>query len=276
MDLEHTRQSLRESREEVLHARSRARVEALASNVAHEINNLNNPLVLNTPVIEQIVDAARPLLDERCRDEGDFRVAGIPWSKLRERISTIIEGTREATRDIQEYAARLRGMVSGEAGAHREAVDLREVVETAAGLTKEVIEQSTDRFSLRTPNDALPTVAADPKSLCVVVMELIENACYALSCCDQAIAVAAHHNTDQKTLTVTVADEGCGMDSRELDRIFEPFYTTGGDSDGIGLGLCVAQRIVEKHSGCLEFDSEPGRGTTACVILPAEGNNEED
>jgi polar amino acid transport system substrate-binding protein len=62
------------------------------SNVAHEINNLNNPLVLNTPVIEEIVDAAQPLFDERLREEGDFRVAGIPWSRLRERISRITGG----------------------------------------------------------------------------------------------------------------------------------------------------------------------------------------
>jgi len=67
-------------------------------------------------------------------------------------------------------------------------------------------------------------------------------------------------------LRVTFADEGCGIDPEALAQIFKPFFTT--KRGGSGLGLSIAQRIVERHGGCLSFESRPGHGTTASVYLP--------
>ena len=67
---------------------------------------------------------------------------------------------------------------------------------------------------------------------------------------------------------VEFADEGAGMSSEHLPRVGEPFFTT--KPGGTGLGVAIAQRIVERHGGTLAFESAPGRGTVARVSLPAE------
>ena len=64
-----------------------------------------------------------------------------------------------------------------------------------------------------------------------------------------------------------IADTGQGIAKEELSRIFEPFYTTKGQS-GTGLGLAVTWGIINNHNGTIDVESEPGKGTTFIVHLP--------
>jgi signal transduction histidine kinase len=72
-----------------------------------------------------------------------------------------------------------------------------------------------------------------------------------------------------RDIVVTVQDRGVGISSGSLRFITDPFFTTRQDSGGVGLGLAIASGIVEEHGGRMTFDSEPGKGTTARVYLPA-------
>jgi len=75
--------------------------------------------------------------------------------------------------------------------------------------------------------------------------------------------------TDQRHLRVIVADTGMGVEPEHLDRMFEPFFTT--KSHGTGLGLPITRRIVQEHNGQITVHSEPKKGTTFSIILPAGG-----
>ncbi len=67
---------------------------------------------------------------------------------------------------------------------------------------------------------------------------------------------------------ISVRDNGTGIQSEHLDRIFDPYFTTKGVGEGTGLGLAICYKIVQSHGGFLEVVSKPGQGTEFHVLLP--------
>jgi CheY-like chemotaxis protein len=85
-----------------------------------------------------------------------------------------------------------------------------------------------------------------------------------------------HQKTGQKQYScITVSDTGSGIPADELDRIFEPFYTTKEPGKGTGLGLSVAYKILQQHQGFIDIKSKVGRGTTLYLGLPLANASED-
>jgi polar amino acid transport system substrate-binding protein len=101
------------------------------------------------------------------------------------------------------------------------------------------------------------------------MINLLQNACQALPDIRKGISLSTSYNEKVSSIVVKVQDEGIGISSEVLSHITDPFFTTKSDSGGIGLGLSISLRIVKEHGGRLTFTSEPGKGTTAEIILPA-------
>ncbi len=123
-------------------------------------------------------------------------------------------------------------------------------------------------------------VIADPVQLHQVAMILITNAYQAVERSGGRISVklAETRLPDEggengrlvpgRYAKLEVADDGCGMTSEILGRIFEPYFTTRQKGKGSGLGLAVAYGIVKEYRGEIKVQSEPGKGSTFCVYLP--------
>ena len=67
---------------------------------------------------------------------------------------------------------------------------------------------------------------------------------------------------------ISVADTGTGIDAKDMQRIFNPLFTTKGPHEGTGLGLYVCHNLAESIGGCIEVQSTPGRGSTFRILLP--------
>jgi len=102
-----------------------------------------------------------------------------------------------------------------------------------------------------------------------VIVNLLQNSAQAIEDPNQSITVMTESSAEQHTVTIRVSDTGKGIPAELLSRLTDPFFTTRRGEGGTGLGLSVSSSILEEHGGALEFDSEPGRGTTVTVTLPA-------
>jgi two-component system NtrC family sensor kinase len=111
--------------------------------------------------------------------------------------------------------------------------------------------------------EGLPQVQADADQLKRVLLNVANNAFEAMEGRPGGIRVTTRERGGE--LEIAVIDEGPGVD--DVDRIFEPYYTT--KVKGTGLGLAIARQIVEEHHGRMAVESQVGTGTTVRILLPA-------
>jgi signal transduction histidine kinase len=108
-------------------------------------------------------------------------------------------------------------------------------------------------------------VSIDPDKMKQVLLNLAQNAMLSMPDGGELGVLAEHASGGVK---IEIVDEGEGMSETVLRRVKEPFFS--GREGGTGLGVVIADRIVQAHSGRLEFESEPGRGTRVTLWLPEE------
>jgi signal transduction histidine kinase len=214
--------------------------------VAHDLRNPLGALKLSASIIAP----DRPLPPEdRVR-------------KLLASVQRQVERMDRMTYDFLD-AARIE---SGSFDLRSEACDLRDLARATVALFDPTAP--THRLSAVVPDDPV-RVVCDPVRIEQVLANLVSNA-IKYSPEGGPVRVAVTRDPDGAVLSVT--DEGRGMTPEELGRVFEPFQRVGaaqGTIPGTGLGLFVARRIVEAHGGRITVESEPGRGSTFHVRLPA-------
>ena len=125
----------------------------------------------------------------------------------------------------------------------------------------------TQSVELQTFCDAgLPTVSIDFRQMEQALLNLTVNAIQAVKDGGTVIMAARRSSIDAQCLEICVSDNGPGINEAELQRIFDPFFST--KDSGSGLGLSVVHRIVEDHGARIHVTSKPEIGTTFIIHLP--------
>jgi signal transduction histidine kinase len=115
----------------------------------------------------------------------------------------------------------------------------------------------------------LSTAYADPSQMTQVLGNLVVNACQAMTEGGKLV-ISAKPSTlnDQPSVAIAVNDTGMGIPPENMQKLFEPLFTT--KPKGIGLGLAISQKLVEANGGRIEVESEAGKGSTFTVWLPVK------
>ncbi|MHB1133847.1 MAG: PAS domain-containing sensor histidine kinase, partial [Chloroflexota bacterium] len=174
----------------------------------------------------------------------------------------LASGRRMATM-IQDLVESSR-LEAGKLAMHKTPTDLLPLLSDIAGRVGKPEDQA--RLRLETPDPLLP-VLADPEHLERAIVNLITNA-LKYSPADKAVVVTA--TTSEGAATLAVSDQGLGIATEDLPRIFERYYRAKNSNraEGLGLGLYIARLIVEAHGGRIWVESEPGKGSTFSFTLP--------
>jgi signal transduction histidine kinase len=142
-------------------------------------------------------------------------------------------------------------------------IDLNQVVEKVLALTSKYL-QNQHVVLRRDLFPDLPAVVGDPDELAQVFMNVVLNGVDAMPE-GGTLHVRSRMAADER-LAVDISDNGPGIPSKYLDRVFEPFFSS--KDDGSGLGLSISHKIVERHGGEVTVQSAEGEGTTFTVWLP--------
>ncbi len=226
-------------KEEVERERHLAALGRLAAGVAHEVRN---PL-------SSLKGFAQFL-----------RSTFVPGSEEERYSNIMIEEVERLDRVVQELLDFARPVV-----ADRVACDLNAVVEDLLSL---VAEDAAFRGVeiVREFADGLPNALVDARQIRQALLNVLLNGIEAMRDGGRLVVRTSFLGGEQPRIAIEITDTGAGMDAEQMDKLFEPFYTT--KPEGTGLGLTIVSRLVDQNRGRLSVRSAPGEGTTFTVMLP--------
>lgn len=260
-------QELRRNQQQLVQADKMAALGVLVSGVAHEINNPNGLILLNMPILKEVCNDALELLDQRCPDQEQIRLGGLAYSRIRQELPQMLDEMQDGARRIKRIVEDLKDFARQDDAALMEPLDLNHVAQAAVRLVDRSLRTATNRFEADY-TDPLPMVQGNSQRIEQVLVNLLLNACQALTDTNRGIFLRTFIDHATNSIVVLIRDEGCGIAPEHLDRLTDPFFTTKRESGGTGLGLSVSAGIVKEHGGSLLFSSPPGQGTTVTLLLP--------
>jgi signal transduction histidine kinase/ActR/RegA family two-component response regulator len=240
----------------------------LVAGVAHEINNPNNFITLNAPMLQKAWESIFPILEQYYDDNGEFNVGGLPFTMMRDRIPQLLAGISDGSGRIKKIVSDLKRFAQPNELVPYEPVDVNGVVKSSLTLVSNLLKNATNNFKVEYGKN-IPKVNGNYQHLEQVVINLTQNACQALRDGNKGINVSTAYQEKSDTVLIKVRDEGVGIPAESLSKVMDPFFTSRRSSGGTGLGLSVSSSIIKEHSGELIVSSKEGKGTTFTIALPS-------
>ncbi len=234
--------------DEVKRSQRLASLGEMAAGIAHEVRNPLNS-----------VHGFGQLLMENAKKRGgpdsaeDVEYAGIILEEV-DRINRIVQ-------DLLDFSRQQELTMSS--------LDLVRLLE---GIVKRLQPEAGDlgvTLTLSADAPVRPSVMGNSDKLIQMYLNILRNgmqACASGGSVKVVVEIGKDPNNIYPEAVVSIKDDGCGMGPDELEKIFNPFYTT--KDVGTGLGLSICQKIAEKHAGRIQVDSKPGLGTTFRIHIP--------
>lgn len=257
----------RRQQERLIQADKMATLGILVSGVAHEINNPNNFILLNSTNLLDIWKDLIPVLNNYIELKGSFTIAGLPFEEIQEDIEPLITGISEGAERIRRIVHSLKDFARKDSGNMDQNFNINDVIETAIIIMNNLIKKSTGHFSMDL-DKTIPEICGNFQQIEQVIINLVTNACQALTDKTQGVTIVSRNNSDNKEVVVEVCDQGRGVALEYRKHILDPFFTTKRNSGGTGLGLSISYNIIKDHNGELTFDSEPGKVTVFRITIP--------
>ena len=215
----------------------------MTASIAHDFNNLLTPIMGYSIMTMEMLPADATDLQENLMEIYDASV------KAKDIVTRLADLTKKGNEE------------------NFKEIDVDEVIRSALKVTLPAKPKDVD---VKANFDAEgEKIKADRTQISQLVMNIVLNAYDAMREKGGTLLVSTRISGEEVVLRFK--DNGCGMDTDTMSRIFDPFYTTKESGKGTGLGLAIVAQIVETHGGKIYVDSEPGAGTEFRIYIPLVG-----
>lgn len=238
-------QELKSAQEMLIRSEKLASIGELAASIAHEINNPLQPIRINLGDMLEDIQNNIPI---------DIRAIQITQESV-ERIRRIVN-------QLLDFAGKRNN-----SNLEMELVDIGKIIETVVSLNRKFFEKEGMQIRLDMPTE-LP-MYGNKDQLEQVFMNLVLNAQAAM---ERGGTLSIKGWINKGEIITQFADTGCGIPHEQINKIFDPFFST--KLNGTGLGLFVSYGIIQNHNGTIDVDSKVNSGTTFTIRLPSDQPNQ--
>ncbi|MDF1755213.1 MAG: ATP-binding protein [Verrucomicrobiales bacterium] len=232
----------RQVQQEEVESERIAALTMLAAGVAHELGNPLNSLNIHLQLLERKVKKKAP-------------------PELASELLESLEITRSEIKRLNFIVEKFLGAVRPTKPQFEDA-DVNQLVTEAVTFLAPEVKDRNITITLQL-TEHLPKLTVDADQMKQVFYNLIRNGAQAIGS-DGSLVISSKY--DDYNVTLSFADDGHGISSEKVGKVFEPYFTT--KKTGSGLGLLIVHRIVREHGGQIEFESRKNEGTTVKVMLP--------
>ncbi|MFO7557380.1 MAG: ATP-binding protein [Desulfobacterales bacterium] len=242
-----------ESKTKIIQSEKQASVGRLAAGVAHEINNPLTGVLTYTHMLLRRKDIPDDI-------RSDLKVVAESTERVRKIVKGLLDFSRQTKLDP-------------------EPTEINRLVDSTVKMVENqaLIKGVNITFH---PGENLPMLVIDRSQIQSVLLNIILNAFDATKPSDHITISTSEalsaSDKNHRGVEITIADTGCGIPAENLDKLFDPFFSTKEVGQGTGLGLSVSFGIVKEHNGNIRLQSEVGKGTTFFVWLPVEKQDEKN
>ncbi len=246
----------------------------LAAGVAHEINNPIGFISSNLGALDGYFKQLQDMLDAYRKAENAIGSSEVieQLGKLRERVELdflrediplLIKESKEGIGRVGQIVKDLKDFSRVDSNQEWQWANLQQGIESTLNIVANELKYKADVVK---EFQQLPDIECLPSQINQVIMNLIVNASQAMG--PERGTITLRTGLEGETVSIEVADTGIGIEPDNLQKIFDPFYTTKPVGQGTGLGLSLSYGIVKKHQGDISVRSEVGVGSTFRVELP--------
>ena len=272
--LETAYQELTRTQEQLIHSEKMASLGLLVAGIAHELNNPISYVHNNLEFIEEFTERLAKIVlaysvpdnpDSERRRRGDEQKQNAKFESTLKTLQELINSCKEGTQRVKQIVLDLRTF-SRTDDVGLVMADLHNGLESTLNL---LARQYKDRIVVHRDYGNLPKVECLPGQINQVFMNLLQNAAQAIP---EKGEVWIKTEPLGDRVNISIRDNGIGIAQKDLDQIYDPFFTTKPVGQGTGLGLSITYGIIEKHRGKIKVTSKLNEGTEFIVELPVHLN----
>ena len=236
----------RQTQRKLMRSEKLAALGRMAAGIAHEVNNPLTGVLMHGHFLLKRFSEDDP-------GHEDARVVVEETTRCRDLLRNLLDFSRENM--PQKRLAHVN----------------RCITRTVSMVEKQILLNRVHiKLDLR---EDVPETMMDANQIEQVIMNLLLNAAEATAG-GGTISLSTSFDAPDRTIVITVSDTGCGISPENLDKVFDPFFTTREVGQGTGLGLAVCYGIVRKHNGRIQVHSQPGQGTCFTIRIPVDTTEE--
>lgn len=246
-----------------------AAIGTMTAGIAHEVNNPNSIISLNTEILKEKLNEIWVVKDKYAKDKTDYRLLSMPYRKCKSDIDRSIQNIENGSDRINRTVSTLRNFSKKRNSTSKTWFKISHTIDSVTNICGSKMNFTVDSFEVDISADVPQKVFSDPEILEMVLINLLNNSAEAIDKPNSWVKlnILLRSVKGKQKIIVEVKDNGIGISDSDLKYIFDPFFSTKSSNGGMGLGLYLCKILLGQIGAFIEVESKVGIGSVFRIVI---------